>query len=112
MDGALSASEQETLVDSFLEIAVGQSADTARQFLQVQFTLSFSSITLYANAVDNRTAVFYLSNWYLHAEVNFFLIWEIRDFVFGFVWLLCEVKVVNFSLIGDYIGLLIQSLDL
>ncbi|XP_031113045.1 plant UBX domain-containing protein 7 isoform X2 [Ipomoea triloba] len=34
MDGALSASEQETLVDSFLEIAVGQSADTARQFLQ------------------------------------------------------------------------------
>ncbi|XP_019191424.1 PREDICTED: plant UBX domain-containing protein 7 isoform X2 [Ipomoea nil] len=34
MDGALSASEQQTLVASFLEIAVGQSADTARQFLQ------------------------------------------------------------------------------
>nr|GMD14117.1 plant UBX domain-containing protein 7 isoform X1 [Ipomoea batatas] len=35
MDDALSTSEQQTLVASFLEIAIGQSTDTARQFLQV-----------------------------------------------------------------------------
>ncbi|CAN4080979.1 unnamed protein product [Withania somnifera] len=34
MDGAMSASDQQMLVSSFLEIAVGQTADTARQFLQ------------------------------------------------------------------------------
>ncbi|RAL54596.1 hypothetical protein DM860_001724 [Cuscuta australis] len=34
MDGVLSASDQQILVTSFLEIAAGQSADTARQFLQ------------------------------------------------------------------------------
>ncbi|XP_015074271.1 plant UBX domain-containing protein 7 [Solanum pennellii] len=34
MDGVMSASDQQTLVSSFLEIAVGQTADTARQFLQ------------------------------------------------------------------------------
>ncbi|XP_071735742.1 plant UBX domain-containing protein 7-like [Rutidosis leptorrhynchoides] len=32
--GVLSATDQQTLVSSFLEIAVGQTADTARQFLQ------------------------------------------------------------------------------
>lgn len=35
MDKVLTATEQQTLVASFLEIAVGQTADTARQFLQV-----------------------------------------------------------------------------
>lgn len=35
MDGVMSASDQQMLVSSFLEIAVGQTADTARQFLQV-----------------------------------------------------------------------------
>lgn len=34
MDGVMSASDQQMLVTSFLEIAVGQTADTARQFLQ------------------------------------------------------------------------------
>ncbi|KAK4720628.1 hypothetical protein R3W88_010861 [Solanum pinnatisectum] len=34
MDGVMSASDQQMLVSSFLEIAVGQTADTARQFLQ------------------------------------------------------------------------------
>ncbi|KAJ9563602.1 hypothetical protein OSB04_008762 [Centaurea solstitialis] len=32
--GVLSATDQQTMVSSFLEIAVGQTADTARQFLQ------------------------------------------------------------------------------
>lgn len=34
MEGMLSASDQQRLVSSFLEIAVGQTAETARQFLQ------------------------------------------------------------------------------
>ncbi|KAM2329808.1 plant UBX domain-containing protein 7-like isoform X1 [Malus sylvestris] len=34
MEGVMSVSDQQTLVSSFLEIAVGQTADTARQFLQ------------------------------------------------------------------------------
>ncbi|KAL3502180.1 hypothetical protein ACH5RR_036629 [Cinchona calisaya] len=34
MDGVLSPKDQQSLVLSFLEIAVGQTADTARQFLQ------------------------------------------------------------------------------
>lgn len=35
MEGVLSATEQLSMVASFLEIAAGQTADTARQFLQV-----------------------------------------------------------------------------
>ncbi|KAI5678273.1 hypothetical protein M9H77_09223 [Catharanthus roseus] len=34
MDGVISPADQQSLVSSFLEIAVGQTADTARQFLQ------------------------------------------------------------------------------
>ncbi|KAL5554127.1 hypothetical protein UlMin_041528 [Ulmus minor] len=34
MEGMLSSSDQQSMVSSFLEIAVGQTADTARQFLQ------------------------------------------------------------------------------
>lgn len=34
MDGVLSPADQQSLVSSFLEIAVGQNTDTARQFLQ------------------------------------------------------------------------------
>ncbi|KAK4373416.1 hypothetical protein RND71_008800 [Anisodus tanguticus] len=34
MDGVMSATDQQMLVSSFLEIAVGQTADTAKQFLQ------------------------------------------------------------------------------
>ncbi|KAK7386601.1 hypothetical protein VNO78_26935 [Psophocarpus tetragonolobus] len=34
MEGVLSANEQQSMVSSFLEVAQGQSADTARQFLQ------------------------------------------------------------------------------
>ncbi|KAL2541326.1 Plant UBX domain-containing protein 7 [Abeliophyllum distichum] len=34
MEGVLSTTDQQTMVSSFLEIAVGQTADTARQFLQ------------------------------------------------------------------------------
>lgn len=35
MEGVLSASDKQSMVSSFLEIAVGQTADTATQFLQV-----------------------------------------------------------------------------
>lgn len=36
---SISAAEKQNMVSSFLEIAVGQSAETARQFLQVGFLL-------------------------------------------------------------------------
>lgn len=42
MDGVISANDQQGLVTSFLEIAVGQTADTARQFLQVTLNLTIS----------------------------------------------------------------------
>ena len=34
-EGVLSATEKQSMVSSFLEIAFGQSADTAKQYLQV-----------------------------------------------------------------------------
>jgi hypothetical protein len=44
MEGMLSANDEQSMVSSFLEIAVGQTAETARQFLQVfhQFPLLLS----------------------------------------------------------------------
>lgn len=43
MESVASSVDQQSLVSSFLEIAVGQTADTARQFLQV-FLLPISQI--------------------------------------------------------------------
>ena len=43
MEGMLSASDKQSMVSSFLEIAVGQTAETAMQFLQVPF----SSLTIF-----------------------------------------------------------------
>lgn len=37
--GVLSATDQQNMVSLFLEIAVGQTADTARQFLQVPIAI-------------------------------------------------------------------------
>ncbi|XP_038701358.1 plant UBX domain-containing protein 7-like isoform X2 [Tripterygium wilfordii] len=47
MEGLLSATDQQTLVSSFLEIAVGQTADTARQFLQATSWQLEEAIQLY-----------------------------------------------------------------
>lgn len=44
MEEMLSASDQQSMVSSFLEIAVGQTADTARQFLQVLLLILFLSV--------------------------------------------------------------------
>lgn len=41
MDGVQYTRDQQKMVMSFLEIAVGQTADTARQFLQVSFSANF-----------------------------------------------------------------------
>jgi hypothetical protein len=47
MEGMLSPTDQQTLVSSFLEVAQGQTAATARQFLQVHFTsIPFFIITV------------------------------------------------------------------
>lgn len=48
MEGILSATDQQSMVSSFLEIAVGQTAETARQFLQVNGIL----VQLFASAVN------------------------------------------------------------
>ncbi len=41
MEGVLSATDKQSMVSSFLEIAVGQTADTATQFLQVLINYLF-----------------------------------------------------------------------
>ena len=49
MEDILSPTDKQTMVSSFLEIAVGQTADTARQFLQVSalYDLDFSPLLLF-----------------------------------------------------------------
>lgn len=52
MEEVLSATDKQSMVTSFLEIAVGQSADTARQFLQVcnpSFSVSIFHALLYSS---------------------------------------------------------------
>ena len=41
MEGVLSSTDKQSMVSSFLEIAVGQTADTAKQFLQVMIFFFF-----------------------------------------------------------------------
>jgi len=45
MEGMLSANEQQSMVSSFLEVAQGQTAETARQFLQVSLSPEFPNFT-------------------------------------------------------------------
>lgn len=53
MEGILSATDKQSMVSSFLEIAVGQTADTARQFLQVRI---LSLCTLYPSPLSRACA--------------------------------------------------------
>ncbi|WMV23082.1 hypothetical protein MTR67_016467 [Solanum verrucosum] len=75
MDGVMSASDQQMLVSSFLEIAVGQTADTARQFLQiryctlrlwlwtsVRFELYFTIFEATSWKLDEAIQLFYIGN--------------------------------------------------
>ncbi|CAH9102798.1 unnamed protein product [Cuscuta epithymum] len=56
MDGPLSASDQQSLVTSFLEITAGQSADTARQFLQATSWKLDEAIQLFYVGNDGEAA--------------------------------------------------------
>ena len=47
MEGVLSSTDKQSMVSSFLEIAVGQTADTAKQFLQVMIYIFFLIFFLY-----------------------------------------------------------------
>ena len=51
MEGVLFATEKQSIVSSFLEIAFGQSADTAKQYLQVMiFVFIFISYHFLLNS--------------------------------------------------------------
>ncbi|KAL1565435.1 plant UBX domain-containing protein 7-like isoform X2 [Salvia divinorum] len=54
MEGVLSAVDQQRLVSSFLEIAIGQTADTARQFLQATSWNFEEAIQLYFIGNEGR----------------------------------------------------------
>ena len=54
-EGLLSASDKQSMVSFFLEIAVGQTADTAIQFLQVAFILY---LILISDFFDNKVYIF------------------------------------------------------
>ncbi|XP_060184362.1 plant UBX domain-containing protein 7 [Lycium barbarum] len=56
MDGVISATEQQMLVSSFLEIAVGQTADTAKQFLQATSWKLEEAIQLFYIGNDSGAA--------------------------------------------------------
>ncbi|XP_047972477.1 plant UBX domain-containing protein 7-like isoform X2 [Salvia hispanica] len=56
MEGVLSAVDQQRLVSSFLEIAIGQTADTARQFLQATSWNFEEAIQLYFIGNEGRAA--------------------------------------------------------
>lgn len=51
-EGVSAGTDHHTMISSFLEIAVGQTPDTARQFLQVTdlISLAFHSIYSYDSA--------------------------------------------------------------
>ncbi|CAA2954874.1 plant UBX domain-containing 7 isoform X1 [Olea europaea subsp. europaea] len=57
MEGDLSTTDQQSMVSSFLEIAVGQTADTARQFLQATSWKLEDAIQLFYLGNDGGTAV-------------------------------------------------------
>lgn len=61
MDGVMSASDQQMLVSSFLEIAVGQTADTARQFLQATSWKLEEAIQLFYIGNESGAAAFFNS---------------------------------------------------
>ncbi|CAN0890993.1 Plant UBX domain-containing protein 7 [Linum grandiflorum] len=54
MEGMLSATEKDSMVSSFLEIAVGQTADTARQFLQAKAAASVQDKWLLINLQSTK----------------------------------------------------------
>lgn len=57
MEGMLSASDQQSMVSSFLEIAVGQTAETARQFLQATSWKLEDAIQLFYVGGEGGTVV-------------------------------------------------------
>ena len=54
-EGLLSTSDKQSMVSFFLEIAVGQTADTAIQFLQVTYILY---LILISDFFDNKVYIF------------------------------------------------------
>ena len=54
-EGLLSTSDKQSIVSFFLEIAVGQTADTAIQFLQATFILY---LILISDFFDNKVYIF------------------------------------------------------
>ncbi|KAK6122456.1 hypothetical protein DH2020_043793 [Rehmannia glutinosa] len=74
MEGILSAADQQIMVSTFLEIAVGQSADTARQFLQfVKELLQYLQYGLQSYPIQ-LVKSFLATGWKLEEAIQLFYV--------------------------------------
>ncbi|KAJ0897843.1 putative UBX domain, Ubiquitin-like domain superfamily, Thioredoxin-like superfamily [Helianthus annuus] len=66
-DGFSSAGDQQTMIASFLEVALGQTADTARQFLQLNNENGDSYIQATGWKLEEAIQLFFVGNEFGHA---------------------------------------------
>ena len=85
-EGLLSTSDKQSMVSFFLEIAVGQTADTAIQFLQVTYILY---LILISDFFDNKVYIFGPEG--LNTLLGFF-------FFFKKIWVTIVLCVLNFGI--------------
>lgn len=84
MEGVLSATDKQSMVSSFLEIAVGQTAETARQFLQVLLLTPFGNffffmLILVHLRLNITSCCWVVSDvWLLFVQLEIEIVW-IRD---------------------------------
>jgi len=76
MEGMVSPTDQQTLVTSFLEVAQGQTAATARQFLQVWLTVK-KSLFYSVNQLSIQNCYFLTSGFYVIGD--FWIIVALRS---------------------------------
>ena len=87
MEGVLSSTDKQSMVSSFLEIAVGQTADTAKQFLQVMIFFFFL-IFFISDFFDNKVCIFGTKR--LNLLLGF-------HYYYYYFWVLILVCVLNFG---------------
>ena len=91
MEGVLSSTDKQSMVSSFLEIAVGQTADTAKQFLQVMiFFLKFFFIS---DFFDNKVCIFGTKRLNLLLGFHYYYYY----YYYYYFWVLILVCVLNFG---------------
>ena len=87
MEGVLSSTDKQSMVSSFLEIAVGQTADTAKQFLQVMIYIFF----FISDFFDNKVCIFGTK------RLNLLLGFHYYYYYYYYFWVLILVCVLNFG---------------